>query len=124
MHQCEFTLDGITGEMKLMNKKVHTFSPDEVLDENYHSDLLDLDTISTGGKMMFTHEDAQKIFDGMTKVESQIISAAGDFADGKRKKGLNVDCYQQFLKSNLAEPIFSCNFWFLNSTLGEFDKIK
>ncbi len=128
-HQCELILEGDTGELKILNKKIASFKADEVLTDLYHSNLMDVNSANTGGKISFsaesqTQEEAQKIFEGMSKVKP-IELAADDINDvGYQKKGVNVDCYQQFKKAKPSEPLYTCNFWFLNSTTGEFDKIK
>lgn len=141
LYQCEFSLNGANGELKVLNKgdldgffdednQLKNFcdkDPDHCLSKN-----LELYTAG-GGKLLIEGESAQRIFeemdakdkDDLKKDEAKLIQLAADNTNGEglRKRGIHADCYQQFLKVEPKKGIYTCTLWLLNSTIGEFDKI-
>jgi hypothetical protein len=74
-------------------------------------------------KLSVSGESARLIFENLTddkKVQSIVLNADELYAEGLEKKGVNVDCYQQFLKADPKNGMYACNFWYKDSTVGEF----
>lgn len=121
--QCELLLEGATGELKIVNKKLSHWKAEEELKESFSSDYLVYDSQNNSLKFSIRGEEAKKIFEAMNKAEESILIADENYAEGKRRKGINVDCYLQFQKSSPEVAIHTCNLWFKDSLFGEFDII-
>lgn len=121
--QCEMEMEVSTGALKVLNRKIKLWEADKTLTETLKTNFLDFDSQKNIMKFSIAGDQARLIFENLSdekKVQSIVLASDDLYAEGLEKKGVNIDCYQQFLKANPKDGIYTCNFWYKDSTIGEF----
>jgi hypothetical protein len=95
------------------------------MDQDYSSDHLYFNKSNTMGQVTLMGAVARTIFTEMTRpIGFFDLNADDTHLPGVRKKGQNIDCYEQYLKASPQDPIHTCYLYFLNRSAGEFDSIQ
>jgi hypothetical protein len=77
------------------------------------------------GQFQIIGDQAKQIFFAMTNpVENIKLLADQTFNDGTRRKGVHLNCVEQFKKSAPQDPLYTCDLYFKDRTTGEFELIQ
>jgi hypothetical protein len=127
---CQMKIEIEKGSVQLQQKQIDANPVDatastEAIDQDYVSDYLYFSKDNAMGKLTLKGEVARTLYVGMIHPAGTFdLNADETYLPGVRKKGQNIDCYEQYLKSAPNDPIHTCYLYFLNRNTGELDVIQ